>query len=160
MKDFDPCDEVLIEERLVGLLSRREHSEQELVRKMVQKGFDADTVRAVTQVLQARGWQSDQCFSESFVRQRVMQRRGPMRIRADLQQRGVDQELSASAIDQEGGNWHELAVETLARKYKAPAGRDPKLLAKRQRFLASRGFTLDQINYAIAHTESDEFEWM
>jgi len=160
MSEFDPGDKKSIEEHLVRLLARREHSQQELVRKLMQKGFDVKAVRTVLSELELRGWQSDQRFSESFVRQRIMQRKGPLRIRADLQQRGVEKELSASALTQEATDWRALAVETLARKFNCPAGRDPKGLAKRQRFLANRGFTMEQINYAISVTESDEFEWL
>lgn len=159
MKDIDPTDEKQIEERAVHLLSRREHSYLELKRKLVQKGFAGSSIESVLNVLENRGWQSDTRFTESFVRQRVMQRRGPIKIKTDLQQRGIDAQKTENALAAEEVNWKQIAVETLTKKFKNPAAGDLKMLAKRQRFLASRGFTPDHIRYAIDVTESEDWDW-
>ncbi|RTE87562.1 MULTISPECIES: regulatory protein RecX [Gammaproteobacteria] len=164
MKNKDPQqelndDESQIEERAVGLLSRREHSYVELKRKLIQKGFESDAVLRVLNKLQERGWQSDQRFSEGFVRQRIMQRRGPLKIKSDLMQKGIHSSQMEEAMSVEDVDWKTLAVETLVRKFREPAKGDLKALAKRQRFLASRGFLPDHIRYAIDVTESDDWDW-
>ncbi|MCC5855389.1 MAG: regulatory protein RecX [Idiomarina sp.] len=151
----DAVDESLIEARAVHLLSRREHSRTELFRKLTQKGFDAEATNRVLDALQAREWQSEQRFCESFVRQRVLQSQGPLKIRSELNQRGVQNELIERVLAEAEIDWFALAVECLQRRFKRPAGSDRKEYARRQRFLASRGFLGDHIRAAMSQCEND-----
>ena len=48
------------------------------------------------------------------------------------------------------GRLVQLAAETLARRFSGP-GETPKERAKRERFLAGRGFDFDQLKHALAH---------
>ena len=153
----EPSDEQAIEQRAVYLLSRREHSRAELLRKLTQKGFEANAVKRVLDTLEARNWQSDERFSSSFIRQRVQQRHGPRKILAQLSQRGVQGEAVHMELQQQNVDWTALAREALYRKFKQPAGRDPKELARRHRFLASRGFSMEHIRKAIDWLESGDF---
>ena len=76
-----------------------------------------------------------------------------IRIKGELRQRGVDQETLSEALaaveEREAIDWFELAKETLARRYDSP-GETPKERAKRERFLATRGFDFEQIRYALS----------
>ncbi|GAA5444424.1 regulatory protein RecX [Microbulbifer sp. NBRC 101763] len=136
------------------LLARREHSRHELKQKLAGKfpGADFD---ALFERLQTLNYQSDQRFAEVFVRARVQRGQGPMRIRQELQQRGIRGELATHAIEQLEVDWFELAQEQLQRKYRAPINialpRDQQMKerARRQRYLAYRGFPADAISWAL-----------
>ena len=138
----------------VDLLSRREHSCHELRQKLTAKFPDAD-IEAVLQYLQELNYQSDQRFAEVFARSRVQRGQGPIRIRRELQQRGVDGDLIASALEQLDTDWFALAAELLLRKFREPVSpalsreQQFKERAKRQRYLAYRGFPADAINWAL-----------
>lgn len=143
------------------LLSRREHSCHELRQKLGKKhplgDFDAVLLR-----LQELNYQSDQRFAEVFGRSRVQRGQGPLRIRQELQLRGIQSSLVQATMDQlqEDVDWFELALEQLQRKFRRPI--DPALerlqqakeRARRQRYLAYRGFFGDAIQYAIAELDA------
>lgn len=137
----------------IQLLARREYSRVELARKLQQKSFDGDEIEACLDALAEQSLQSDARFAESFVRSRIARGQGVIRIKGELRQRGIDQETLTAALEaveeREAVDWFELAKETLARRYDSP-GDTPKERAKRERFLATRGFDFEQIRYALS----------
>ena len=69
-------------------LSRREHSYQELIKKLGKKDFNLSLVNIELEKLIEDGLQSDSRFTESFIRSRKNQGKGPLRIRSELSIRG------------------------------------------------------------------------
>ncbi|MCA0901964.1 regulatory protein RecX [Microbulbifer agarilyticus] len=140
----------------LDLLSRREHSCEELRQKLTPRHPEAD-FDGVLLRLQELNYQSDQRFAEVFCRSRVYRGQGPMRIRQELQLRGIRGAQAQEAMDrvQEDVDWFELAHEQLVRKFRTPIDvslpREQKLKerARRQRYLSYRGFFGDAIQYAI-----------
>jgi regulatory protein len=136
------------------LLSRREHSCLELRRKLADRFPDAD-FDALLSRLQELNYQSDRRFAEIFTRSRIQRGQGPLRIRRDLQQRGIGNELILNALEQQNADWYQLAAEQLERKFRAPISaalpRDQQLRerARRQRYLAYRGFPTDAVMAAV-----------
>lgn len=136
------------------MLSRREHSCQELRQKLAARFPDAD-FDALFQRLHELNYQSDQRFAEVFARSRVQRGQGPLRIRRELQQRGVDASYIEAVIEQLEVDWFQLAEETLQRKFRQPIDdaqpREHQLKerARRQRYLAYRGFPADAIQCAL-----------
>ncbi|WP_422102657.1 regulatory protein RecX [Vreelandella sp.] len=137
----------------IQLLARREYSRAELARKLQQKSFEADDIASCLDALVEQSLQSDARFAESFVRSRIARGQGVIRIKGELRQRGVDQETLSEALaaveEREAVDWFELAKETLERRFSTP-GETPKERAKRERFLAARGFDFEQIRYALS----------
>lgn len=152
------CDENALKESeayavALGLLARREHSAKELRGKLNTRGYGAELVETVLSRLAAERLQSDERFAEVYLRQRSGKGHGPERIRAELRERGIDDQLISArfrqAEDEGQVDWFELAAITYAKKYgRQPIG-DLKERAKRQRFLQYRGFTYEQIAAAI-----------
>ena len=133
----------------IYLLARREHSRKELKEKLIARS-ELINLDLVLDELIERGYQSDQRFTESFIRMRSSQGQGMIKIRFELQRKGVDSELVAWAFEAADIDWFELAVDRYKRKYKAAlAVDDYKERAKRMRFMSQRGFTSEQINHAI-----------
>ncbi|MDR5886570.1 regulatory protein RecX [Vreelandella janggokensis] len=149
---FPSSHEAPPREVAIQLLARREYSRTELARKLEQKTFAAEDIDACLDALIEQGLQSDERFAESFIRSRVNRGQGVIRIKGELRQRGVDQEIATAAFatveEREAVDWFELARDTLARRFSSP-GATPKERAKRERFLAMRGFDFDQIRYAL-----------
>ncbi|MBE0462809.1 MAG: regulatory protein RecX [Halomonadaceae bacterium] len=135
------------------LLSRREYSRAEIAQRLTKKAFENADIEACLDTLEEQGLQSDVRFAESFIRSRIIRGQGVIRIKGELRQRGIDQEILSNALvaveENEGVDWFELASATLARRFSSP-GDTPKERAKRERFLASRGFDFEQIRYALS----------
>lgn len=133
----------------IYLLARREHSRKELQTKLAARSELIDLDLVLDELI-SRGYQSDKRFTESFIRMRGSQGQGMIKIRFELQRKGVDAELIASAFEAAEIDWFEIAADKYRRKYKvALVANDYKERAKRMRFMSQRGFSSDQINYAI-----------
>lgn len=132
----------------VKLLARREHSRAELALKLRKRGFSDTTVEAVLDECETQGWLDDRRFADIYARQRMEGLYGPVRIMAELQQRGVEAEPeSLSAVAD--GEWRRRAV--LAREKRFGLGGELawEERGRQGRFLAQRGYTMNQIEYAL-----------
>lgn len=136
------------------LLSRREYSRKELAEKLAKRS-ESIGLDDVLNELEQSGYQSDRRFSESFIRMRIGQGHGLIRIRFDLQRRGIQSEMTEQVLESMEPDWFELAQELYRRKYRtALVVNDYKDKAKRIRYMTQRGFSMDQCLYAMA--ENDE----
>jgi len=123
----------------MDLLARREHARCELEQKLSRRFSDCELLRQQLDILAEENLQSDQRFTESFVRQRVQRGQGPVRIRQELRQRRIDDHLADSALSAGRFNWFEIAEDALQKKFAAaPVNEQDR--ARRYRFLMQRGF--------------------
>lgn len=142
-------------QRALGLLTRREHSRLELIRKLVAKGVTSDEAEAVVARLSDAGWQSDVRFAESRVRARVADGYGPLHIRAELATHGLDRETMLAALDAFGGEWADIARDLARRRYGDALRDDIKLRRKASDLLMRRGFDAGCIR-AATRLDPDE----
>lgn len=136
------CD---LKQRALGLLARREHSEQELVRKLAARGYNIDDVTRVVADLRRDGSLSDQRFTDSFIYSRIQRGYGPLRIRQELRERGIDDGIITATLDNVGKDWMSRLVEVRTKKFGASIPSDYSERARQSRFLQYRGFSPDQI---------------
>ncbi len=129
-----------VERSAVRLLARREYSRAELRRKLADRHPDAGLVDGVLDDLQRRGLLSDEPYAELYVAQRVRKGYGPLRIRAELAQRGIEGETAARCLDEGRFDWGALLTEAAVRRFGDTTATDRRALAKRARFLEQRGF--------------------
>ena len=127
-------------QRALGLLTRREHSRKELIRKLVAKGIASDDVETVVAKLANAGWQDDVRFAESRVRARVNDGYGPLHIRAELASHGLDRDTITAALDTFEGDWGENARDLVRRRYGDGVANDLKSRRKAADMLMRRGF--------------------
>lgn len=133
----------------LAALSRREHSCLELTQKLKKAGFSSEEIDPLLEDLIKRNWLSEERFIEAFVRSRFNQNYGPMRIRYDLQQRGISGEMIFNALLVYQDNWATSARELRIRRFGEILPSTPQMRAKQMRFLSSRGFLPDHIRYAL-----------
>ena len=128
----------------MDLLARREYARLELRRRLQLKFSEHELVDTALEQLAAEGLLSDQRFAESYVRYRVAAGFGPHRIKLELRERGVRDELAGDAIKASHLDWLEQALQVRDKKFGA-APRDAKARAAQQRFLRYRGFSSEHI---------------
>lgn len=133
-----------IEAVCLRLLARREHSQKELLDKLALRGFVRDEALPVIQAMAEQNWQNDARYTESYLRQRIAAGYGPVRIRYELQQRGIsDADLEQQAEEQ--GGWQNLLLDVYSRKYDDEKSLSRNEWLKRSRFLQQRGFSGEMI---------------
>ncbi|OEY67839.1 regulatory protein RecX [Marinobacter sp. X15-166B] len=138
------------------LLARREHSRTELTAKLRQRGVEASIIEGVLDEYEQAGWLSDRRFADVYARQRRELAYGPVKIRAELQRRGIrfEPECLTETTDEE---WVELAVRWRQRTFGLASvqGNWPEK-ARQARSLSQRGFTGAQVERALAAGETAE----
>ncbi len=140
--------------RALRLLSQREHSRAELLRKLrphVQEGEDLD---AMLTELEARDFISEERVVASVVHQRAG-RMGAARIRQELQAKGVGGEAVQQALAQLQDTELARAREVWRRRFGEPAA-DPQGRAKQVRFLIARGFSGDVVRRVVRQTPDED----
>lgn len=156
----DLLDASALKHAAVDLLARRDHSRHELWQKLSPKAASDDDLTALLDDLSARDWQSDERYTNTFLRSREQRGLGPVRIRQELRQRGVSGDLINDAFEQSDTDWCRLASEVAEKKAGSVNVADAKGRAKLQRFLAYRGFSSDHIYAALdALSESGKSEY-
>ena len=132
----------------IGLLAGREYGAHEL-RQKLQTRSDNAVVEEVVGWLQGQRLQSDARYAVMLLRSKANRGQGPLRLRQEMQQKRLDKVAVEAAFAEFEGDWFELALTAYEKKFKSALDADPKERARRQRFLAYRGYTGDQISYAL-----------
>lgn len=133
----------------MDLLARREHSRVELDRKLSRRGFPPELLGPVLDQLTADRLIDESRFVESFVSTRVRRGQGPVRIGAELRQRGVAEQTGEQGVAAAEVDWVVRARETRRGRFGEAAPADRREWARQARFLQYRGFTSEQIRAAL-----------
>ena len=128
--------------RALRYLVRREHSRDELARKLAPHAESAEILEGTLNWLESTNKLSNQRFAEVRAHQ-LSRKYGAARIRQDLKAKGIDDYPVSAAGELE------RARAILARKYRTPATTREEQ-AKRARFLQGRGFSYDTIRSALS----------
>lgn len=138
-----------VESAAVRLLARREHSRVELERKLSARGAPPELVAEALAGLAGRRLQSDTRYAETLVNSRLGRGQGPVRIRRELAEQGIDGAGIEAALEAAAPDWMALARETRRRRFGAEAPTEWKERARQARFLEYRGFSGEQIRHAL-----------
>lgn len=138
-----------LEQAAIRLLTNREHSRAELRRKLYARTEDNVLLDQVLDSLESNGYLSDERFAEQYVSYRKKKGFGPVRIRIELQERGISPDLVNAYTDPRDDQWFELLGECCRRKFGDTRIKDFKERAKRARFLEYRGFPSELIRHFI-----------
>ncbi len=135
--------------RALRRLARRDHSQAELKRALLEGGHAEEEVEAVVDRLRAQRFLDDAGFAERFARSRLQSHGlGRNRIRLGLHRRGVERPVAEAGLRKALDDAPEReSIDTLARRYwrshrsEEPSSRVRKLWS----FLLRRGFPADLV---------------
>jgi len=145
---------VKLRQRALNLLARREHSRAELVRKLAEHA-EADEIAALLDALQDEGLLSNQRFAESLAHAR-QGRHGSLRLRADLQNKGVS-EVESEQVIAIARSQDFSAAQTIWRKKFGLPPHDAAERVRQMRFLAGRGFPAEVVRRVLGGGDDDSF---
>jgi regulatory protein len=140
----------------MDLLARREHGRVELTRKLRQRGAPPELIEPALDKLVEEGLLSEARYLESFVSYRARSGYGPLRIREELTQRGLQRAEIEQALRDCGFNWQEKMHETWERKFGGDLPVDARERAKQGRFLSYRGYALDMVGRLLSGRSIDD----
>ncbi|RTZ14355.1 recombination regulator RecX [Vibrio aquaticus] len=142
-------------EAAIQLLSRRDHGEYEMYQKLSLKGYEDESIQEAINFCLEHNYLDDLRYAKSQVRQHVYKGHGERRIRQELNQKRVADFVIEKAMEEEPQDWFELAKSAAEKKFKGVKAIDQKEYAKQVRFLQYRGYSFEQISYALEEKGSD-----
>jgi len=143
-----------LRERALRLLTRREHSRAELVRKLEQAGFDTSDIQPLLEEFEQKNWLSDRRFAESYVADHRA-RTGSVKLAYDLRQRGVSDNIIEAVLTGNRDSELDRAREVWKKKFDAlPANAHER--ARQIRFLQGRGFSQSVIQRTLRSEDTAE----
>jgi len=140
----------------VRMLAGREHSRHEIKNKLLNKGHDLAAIEEVIEQCIQDKYLSETRFTETFVSSKINRGTGPIKIKMELQQRGVDESLIDEYLDFNKPEWFEHAVEVRCKRFGKQLPYDINDKAKQIRFLQQRGFTQAQIMSVLDNNPFDD----
>ena len=134
-----------IQRTALSLLAARDHSRGELARKLAARGFAADAVDTAIDALAETGLLDEGRLAEAYVAERLRKGFGPLRIRQELRDKGLPNELIEPHLRLSSDDWLDLIAAAHAKRFGSDPASDPKERGRRGRFLEYRGFPTDLI---------------
>lgn len=146
--------------RALRYLAQREHSRQELERKLARHVQDTEAASAQVQIsaaldeLAAKGLLCEERAAASVLHSQG-QRYGVRRLKQTLQGKGLAPALVASTLQQARSTELARAQEVWRRRFGSPPA-DAAERGRQMRFLAGRGFDGDIIRRVVRGSAEDE----
>ena len=152
----------------MDLMARREHSRFELAQKLRKKCARVASAKDVASANDNAGTQdidglveevldhlasdqllSDRRFVESYISYRQRSGFGPLKVNAELRERGISDELARAAMQPLDDSWHAIASRERRKKFGDDLPATKQAIARQQRFLQYRGFSIEHIRSAM-----------
>lgn len=130
------------------LLARRDHGENELVRKLESRGFDSGQIEKTIEELVSRGYIDDKKLCPVYANARVAKLLlGPIKLRHDLQAKGFDVSLAEEVVAEifcDDETILDIAIKSATKKLRTLSDLDESTQKQKVfRHLAGRGFDND-----------------
>ena len=139
-------------------LARSPRSRNEVERRLREKNYPEPIIRQVIQRLEEYRYLDDQAFAKQWARDRMAHRRwGPLRLRIELQRKGIAKEWIEEALRELFGEKEEeaRAAELIALRLKRCGLRDPREYRRCSDYLFRRGYSPDVIQAVLRRFKKD-----
>jgi regulatory protein len=137
------------------LLVRREHSAGELRRKLKERRCPAAVTEQVIAALCEEGALSDRRFVDVYLQGRFERGFGPVRIAAELRERGVDAQVIDAALEAYAPLWQASARRQRRKRFGVGPPPEFSDRVRQMRFLQQRGFCAEQIQAALGDEDDN-----
>ena len=145
----------LCKARALRIINARPMSQQEMRKRLIEKGEVEENAEAATLWLCDMGLIDDRRYAASLVRHYAAKGYGPGRVRAELSRRGVDRELWDDTIQAMPENTDRLD-RFIAARLTDPEDRDQ--IRKVSAALCRRGYSWEEIRSALRRFNAETEE--
>ena len=138
----------------IRMLTRRDHTEKELVYKLSRKKFDAADIENTVKRCRELGYVDDAKTATAMAKQMTARGNGPFKIRRALEQKGVDDAAIQRALTHCGSEDDQVeSARNVMKRIRYRLYRESDFQKRRAlayRFLMGRGFSVDVVMRATA----------
>ncbi|HHW00068.1 MAG TPA: regulatory protein RecX [Clostridiaceae bacterium] len=142
----------------VKFLALRLRSEMEVAKKLMEKGFDKNTVQKVTDELKSMGYINDRLYIQKYIYDRIkLKPKSKRLIKYELMSKGI----SEADIDEVMKDWKAdetvLAESMVRKKFGKYDTRDQKIQKRIYSFLQHRGFGFEVIDTVMNRINNPDY---
>lgn len=145
-------------EKALYLLEHRDHSKRELAEKISRTAASRQAAQKAAERMEELGLVNDESFAQRYAKDLFQRKRyGPMRVRQELRQKGIDPELIDRLLEEYGDEdrYIEQIGEVLRRKY--PGWQEDEKIRRRAFSALQRlGYSYEQIRTGFSHAEEED----
>ena len=146
-------------ERALYILTYRDHSREELRRKLLAASFSETAVEAVMRKVCDMGLIDDGEYARKLARELLLRKHlSERRAAGEMARRGLDRELVSDAIAEVAPDLVEQIVAIIEKKY-TPLPRDEKGRRRMSNALARMGYGWSEIRSALSQVEESIEHW-
>ncbi|HHU90404.1 MAG TPA: regulatory protein RecX [Clostridiaceae bacterium] len=140
-------DKVLVRsarERAVRYLTYKDRSEYEILKKLVDAGYDESVAQNAVNELKTIGYLDDTRFAMKYLSERIRTKAlSKKTLGYELKNKGLEKEIIERALSEFEINDYEVALREGKRKFGKYDINDKKIQQKVYRFLLHRGFSYE-----------------
>ena len=134
--------------KVMDFLARREHTGKEIFSKLKNRVESVEILKAEIDKLEEEGLIDNKRFAEQYIYSRSLRGYGPLRIKQELKQRGVNENISQPLMNDI--DWTSFAIKVLEKKTVGIFPDETKQILKIKKFLNYRGFDFNHIEQAFS----------
>jgi len=134
-------------------LSRRDYSEAQLSQRLARQGGEPADIAQVISWCKNEDYLNQQRFISMLLRSRINKGYGLNYIVQECRQQNISREQVLEVVAQLDVDWFQQALLLYQKKYGQSAITEYKDKLKRMAYLQRRGFSSEQIQFAINHLE-------
>lgn len=129
-------------EKAVRFLTKKDRSQEEIISKLKEAGFDYNIALKAAEELRTIGYLDDSRYALKYINDRIRTKALSRKAVAyELERKGIDPEIIEKALSEFEIDDFEIALREAKRKFGKYDMSDEKTAQKVYRFLAHRGFS-------------------
>ncbi|MBQ7901347.1 MAG: regulatory protein RecX [Clostridia bacterium] len=141
--------------KAMDILSRKPVSARDLVNKLAEKGYDKEVAQSVVDEMEELGYIDDEAYARLYVEYAAEKHYGASKIRYELGHHGVASDIISLVLEESGDADIEELASLVLQKYGNCDFDDIRQRQRVTRFLASRGYSFDDINDVIRYCKKN-----
>jgi regulatory protein len=143
-------------ERGLRYLTMKDRSEEEVLKKLTEAGFDQDVSRSAVNDLKVLGYLNDSRYAMRYLSERVkLKALSQKAIKFELQHKGIAPDIIDSVLTNFEANDEETALRAARKKFSKYDVNDQKVERKILSFLYHRGFSFELCQKVLKSMKAD-----
>lgn len=138
-------------EYALKVITFRDRTEKEIREKLIQKGYDEDSIEETTEFLKNYGYINDEKYASSFINDAInLKKWGKIRVRTELIKRGVPRDVFENLLEEafpDGST--EIICTQIKSRFKNCDLKNQKERTRIFNFFLRRGYQADEIKSAL-----------
>lgn len=144
----------------LALAAKRSYSRENLYKKLILKGYDAENANAAVERLKELNYINDEKYAREYALYLISRGKGEYALRAGLEKAGISKDLIKNVLEsvKSAGEPYEQIIKIMRKKFGDFDPENKNEIRKIAAFFLRRGFPLQEIGKAFRKYKNAELE--